>query len=144
MTPSTFNIGIMYISKWFFKFLTSSCSLSSYGFKSVSINPCIIQEELVSPGCILDVIIITYFSIGLISFDIGFLFSFFVKDLVLLRGGFNFFVGLWASEFISLTLSSSFNFTLELFYVENWISVISYFYCLLVINKYSTLFPAKE
>jgi hypothetical protein len=23
-------------------------------------------------------------------------------------------------------------------------SVISYFYCLLVINKYSTLFPAKE
>lgn len=144
MTPSTFNIGIIYISKWFFKFFTSSYSYSSYGFKSVSINPCIIQEELVSPGWILEVIIITCFSIVLISFGSGFRFSFFVKDLVLFKGGFNFLEGLWASVFISFVLSSSFILKLEWFWDEYWFSLFSYFLGLLVIYKYSTLFPAKE
>jgi hypothetical protein len=53
-------------------------------------------------------------------------------------------VGLWASVFISFVLSSSFILKLELFWDEYWFSLFSYFLGLLVIYKYSTLFPAKE
>ena len=130
MTPSTFVIGMTYISKWSLRWLTSSSSSGVAGFSRVFKMPCIIHEALVSPGWILEVRIITYFSI--LGRGSGFLFLFFlVKDFCLFNGDADLD---WAS----------FSFSLRAVLLSSYSGGYSGFLFLLVMYRYSTLFPASE